>query len=208
MPSADSQGFGGSILNAVSGSTPWGAIAQLGGGLIQSIIGGGRARKAQRELEHMVSPAYTRNQGILDYYSKALSKYNTSPYESALYKKSVNDTQRSQAYGLDALRGRGGAVAGVSNIVAAGNDNLLKAAANAEQQHRQDFNTLGTATNMKAGEDMKDYQYNKLAPFERKYNLTAMKAGGGNKVLGAGLSNIFGGFNAYNDYNQAQKILG
>ena len=74
---------------------PLAPFLQAGAGLIQSIIGAGRAKKAQNELEGMESPAYTKNQGILDYFNKALSKYNTSPYESVGYKTAVNNTNRN-----------------------------------------------------------------------------------------------------------------
>lgn len=197
-----------SSASSALGSTPWGAIAQVGLGALQTGIGAIRAHKAQKQLENMQSPTYVRNQGILDYYSKALNKYNLSPYETSAYKKSVQDTGRTTTTALDSLRGRGGAVAGVNNILASANDNLLKASTIAEGKKDQEFNVLGNATRMKAGEDRTAFDINQMQPFQRNYNLTAMKASGGNKVEGAGISNIFQGAGAYDDYKLARKIYG
>lgn len=169
-----------------------GTAAQAVAGLTQTVGGWIQQHKATKALEKLNSPSYSQNQSILDYFSKALQRYNVDPYTSTQYKKAVQDTSRSTAQGLEALRGRGGAVAGVNSIIANQNDNLLKAATEAENRKAQEFNVLRDATQLKAGEDDKAYQYNKFMPYERKYNLLAMKAGGGNQIMNAGLQNIYG----------------
>jgi len=201
-------GSSASAAGSAAGATPWGAIAQFGLGAIQSVVGGIRAAKAQKQLEKMQSPTYAPNQSILDYYSKALQRYNLSPYQTGQYKQQSQNIQRGTAQGLDALRGRGGAVAGASNMIANSNDAFLNAGVSAENRKAQEFSALGNATGMKAGEQRMAFNVNQMQPFERKYNLLAMKASGGNKVEGAGISNIFGGMNAYNDYNAAKKTYG
>lgn len=205
--SGAASGMGG-LGAAAGGATPWGAVAQAGLGILQTGIGAIRASKAQKQLEKMQSPTYAPNQSILDYYSKALSRYNTSPYETAAYKQQSQNIGRGTAQGLDALRGRGGSVAGVNSLIANQNNALLNAGVQAENRKAQEFSTLGSATGMKAGEDRMAFNINKQQPFERKYNLLAMKASGGNKVEGAGISNVFGGLNAYNDYKLASKTYG
>lgn len=195
-------------LGSAAGATPWGAIAQAGLGVIQGVVGGIRAAKAQKKLENMQSPTYAPNQSILNYYSTALNRYNTSPYQTGQYKQQVQNIGRGTAQGLDALRGRGGAVAGVNNLIASQNDALLNAGVQAENRKAQEFSVLGNATGMRAGEERQAFNVNQIQPFERKYNLLAQKASGGNKVMGAGLSNIFGGFNAANDLNMANKTYG
>ncbi len=192
--------------SAAASANPYGAIAEVGAGIIQSVIGGIRANKAQKQMEKMQSPVYTPNKSILDYYDMALNKYQLSPYNTSMYKKAVQDTGRTSAQALDSLRGRGGAVAGVSNVMANQNNSLLTAAANAEGRKMQEFGVLGNATGMKANETRRAFDINQMAPFERKYNLLAMKAGGGNQVMGAGLSNVFNGANAYNDIQLANKM--
>jgi hypothetical protein len=159
-------------------------IVQGIGGIAQSIFGGGQAKRAQEQLEGMVK-AYKPNQSILDYYNKAAQRYNVDPYSSASYRMQSQNAGRNLATGINALQDRRSAMAGVSNLVQASNDANLKAVAQAEQDQARNLSQLGQATAMKAQEDFK--------PFEMKYNLLSMKAGGGNQIMNAGLSNIFGG---------------
>lgn len=67
--------------SAASGGTPWGALIQGGAGVVQSILGGIKEHKAERDLEKLIK-SYVPNQSILDFYSKSLQKYNINPYTS------------------------------------------------------------------------------------------------------------------------------
>lgn len=174
-------------------------LIQAGVGLVQSIVGGIRAHKAQKELERLGTPAYTPNQGINDYYNKALARYSLSPYESATYKNQMNQIGRNTASGLSALRDRRMILGGVSNLVQGANDASLKAVSAAEAEQGQRLSQLGSAANSKAADDRIAFQYNKIMPYEKKYNLLAMKAGGGNQVMNAGLQNIFGGLQSQSE---------
>lgn len=185
---------------------PVGSLLGLGLGAAQSIIGGINARKAQKKLEQMQSPSYSRNKGILDYYDKALQRYQTSPYETSGYKKQMQDIGRNVSQGISALTDRGQSIGGISRLIAGANDATLNANVAAENQQNQRFNQLGSATEMQAGEDRLAYQYNQLAPFERKYNLLAMKAAGNNATTNAGISNMFNSLNTMGDYNMLKKL--
>lgn len=169
------------------------AAIQAVGGVVQGVLGGIRARKAQRELENMKSPTYTPNKAITDYYSQALNKYNTSPYNSALYNMQSQNAQRATTQGLSALQDRRSALGGVSALIQGQNDSMLKAAALAEDRKAQEFNQLGQAAGMKAGEDRQAFSINQLMPFERKANLLSQKAAGGAATMNAGIQNVFGG---------------
>jgi hypothetical protein len=181
------------------------SATQFGIGALQSLIGGRKARKAEKALESMKTPTYAPNKSINDYYSQALRKYNTSPYESPLYKMQSQNAQRATAQGISALQDRRSALAGVSNLVQGQNDAMLKASAVAEGQRNQNFNQLGYATQMKAGDDRMGFQYNQVAPYEKKYNLLAMKAGGGNQTMNAGMQNMFGGLQSAAQLQMAEK---
>lgn len=150
-------------------------------GLAQSIGGWIQQRKATKALE---KNPYVQNQGILDYYNKALQRYNVSPTDSAMYKRNMQGIDRGVATGINALNDRRSGIAGASSILRSANDARLNADVAAEQQQNQRFGVLGQATNMKLGED----RY----AFDTKYNLQAAKAAGGNQIFNAGLSNIFG----------------
>lgn len=171
------------------------SIAMGVGGLVQSIVGGVKARKAQKEMEGMLrsTPKYNANQSILDYYNKALARYNVSPTDTAMYKAQQRDIGRGVATGLNYLQDRRSALAGTSSILRAANDASLNANVAAEKRRDALFGELGTAAGMKAQEQTKAFQQNELYPFEAKYNLKAQKAGAANQLVNAGLQNIWGG---------------
>jgi hypothetical protein len=184
------------------------AIAQLGIGALQGIIGGISAKANQKKLENMQSPIYKQNQGILDYYNTALQRYGVSPTDSAMYKRQTRDIDRGVSGAIGNLNDRRSGTAGASSILRASNDARLNANVAAETERNNRFGVLGNATNMKVNEDDKAFQQNEIAPFERKYNLLSMKAGANNQTTNSGLSNIFGGLqNMYNS-NMLKKYYG
>lgn len=196
------------ITGTVAGATPWGAIAQAGLGAAQSIAGFIQQRKALKALEKMQSPTYTPNASILDYYNKALAKYNVNPYQTDLYRMQEKQANRGLASGLSTLQSRGQALAGVNSLLQSRNDSLLKAGAEAEQQQSQDLSRLGQASQLKTAEQAREFDINKMQPFERAYNLKAMKASGGTSIANAGLTNIFGGLQSYDQMKTLEKIYG
>jgi len=166
---------------------------QGGIGLFQGIKGLFGANKAQKQLENLAPPAYTPNRAISDYYQNALGKYNTNPYDTQAYGVAKNNAMAGTAAGLNALQGRRSALAGVGKLVGIQDNALQKASAMAENQRNVEFNQLGKATGMKAADDRTAFQYNQLAPYENKRQLLGAKASGYNKMLSAGIQNIFGG---------------
>lgn len=172
---------------------------QAVGGIVQTIAGARQAKKAQGRLEGMVN-SYQPNQSIMDYYNKALSRYNSNPYDSAMYRNSAQMAGRGLTSGINALQDRKSALAGLPSMVSAYNDSGLKAAAQAEGQQAQALSQLGGAAQMKSAEDFK--------PFEMKYNLLAQKASGGNQIMNSGLQNIFGGLGGASNSYAASQMYG
>lgn len=155
---------------------------QVLGGLAQTIFSG--KKKAERNLENQIN-SYRKNDSIMDYYNKALSKYNVNPYNSASYRNSMQVAGRGLSTGIDALKGRRSTLAGLPALTQGYADAGLKASANAESEQARALSQLGQATQMKAQEDR--------VPFDMKYNLLAQKAAGANATKAAGWKNIFGG---------------
>lgn len=178
-------------------ATPWGAIGQAVIGGAQAIGGEIRAHRAEKKLENMADN-YKPNESIMDFYNKALSRYNVNPYTSNMYNMQKKNIDRNVATGVNALQSRRGAIGGINSLVETANDGYLKAAAGAESQQSQALGQLGQATGMKANEQFK--------PFEMKYNLLSAKAGGGAQTMNAGLSNIFGGIQSAMDYKMIDKM--
>lgn len=198
----------GGAASGAAGTTPWGAIGQTAVGLAQTVGGWIQQRKATKALEKLQSPTYTQNKSILDFYNKALAKYNVNPYNTDLYRMQEQQANRGMASGLGALQGRGMALAGVNNLVSKRNDSLLQAGATAEQQQAQALSQLGQAAGMKTSEDQRAFDINQYQPFERKYNLLAQKAAGGNQVANSGISNVFGGLQSYDQMKMLGKMYG
>ena len=184
------------------------AAIQAGAGILQSVIGGINARKAQKQLEGMKSPVYRQNDSILNYYNQALQRYGVAPTDTALYKRQSRDIDRGVSQGINALQDRRSGLAGASSILRAGNDARLDANVAAENQKNQRFGELGQAAGMKTNEDDKAFQQNEIAPFERKYNLLAMKAGANNQTTNSGISNIFGGLQNMYTTSMLKKYYG
>ncbi len=162
-------------------------------GIGQSIFGGSRERKAENAIENLKSPTYTPNSSILDYYNKALQRYNTNPYQSQQYQYGLQQGARGTAAGIGALQDRGSAVGGISRLIALQNDNALKQGVAAENTQNQRFGQLGSAAQMSGNEGRYGFQVNQLMPYQQKLQLLGAKAGGGAQMLNAGFSNIFGG---------------
>lgn len=184
------------------------AIAQAGAGLVQGILGYVQAHKAQKQLERLQTPTYTPSKSILDYYSDALNRYKVSPTSTSLYKNQQNQILRNQAAALTALGDRRSALSGINRLVAASNDASLNADVAAENLRNQKFGQLGSAAKLETAERGKEFQYNQLAPYQKKYALLAAKAAGGNQLMNAGLGNIFGGASTGQQYGQINQIYG
>ena len=189
-----------------AGATPWGAIGQTALGLGQAIIGGINTRKAQKQLERLQTPTYTKSQSIMDYYNKALQMYNVNPYQSNQYQADIQQGQRNQAAGIGALQNRASAVGGIARMTALSNENALNAGLNAEKEQSRRFGELGNAAQMRSAEDKMAFQYNQLAPYEKQYNLLAARAGANANTVNSGISNIFGGFKSAQDYGNLNKL--
>lgn len=155
-----------------------------------------KRKKAERGLESMDTPKYSPNQSILDYYSKALQKYNTNPTDSAEYKLQKQNIQQGTTQGISASNNRRGGGANVPALIQGQNNALLNAAVAGEQRKAQEFGVLGQATQMKSQEDSKAFNQNVIAPFEKNYNLLAMKAGNQAQVQNSATQNLYNNLNA------------
>lgn len=196
------------VAGAAAGATPWGAIAQAGVGLAQTIGGWIGQHRATKQLENLKSPTYTANKSILDYYNTALQRYGVSPTDSAMYKRQQQNIGRNLATGINSFQDRRSGQAGISSLIRGANDASLNAEVAAENEKSNRFGILGGATNMKAGEDRTAFDINEQQPYERKYNLLAQKAGGNNQIMNAGLSNIFGAGSSLSQMDMLKKMYG
>lgn len=68
---------------------------------------------------------------------------------------------------------------------------MLRANVAAEQRKSGDLARLGQAAGMRSGEEGKAFQYNKIYPFEKQYNLLASKAAGQAQVQNQAMQNAY-----------------
>lgn len=168
-----------------------GTQALIGG--IQAATSG--AKKRERELEEYAkfSPVYEGSKIIDSHYKEALNRYQQSPYQTSKFIMGKNLADRAMASGLSALNQRGMALAGVQNLTAQKLDNINRLVVQGGQDRRQDFQTLGEATRMKAQDEMTQFDINQMTPYNRQLALKQMKAQAANERKNAGLQMLAGG---------------
>lgn len=169
--------------------------ASLIAGGIKSISGSKKAERAEEEIENLKTPTYTPNKSITDYYNAALKRYNTDPYQSNQYQYGIQHGQRGTAAGIGALQDRRSAVGGISRLIALQNENALKQGIVAENQQMQNLGQLGSAAQVKAQDDRFGFEVNQIMPFQKKLQLSGMKAGAGRQLEAAGWQDIGSGIN-------------
>jgi hypothetical protein len=169
------------------------SATQTGMGLFQYLFSG--SKKAQKEIENQAanSPMYSSSKPISDYYNEALSRYNVSPYQSQQYQIARKNAQLGTATGLNALQDRKSAIGGVGRLIGIQDQALENAGVNAERQKQANFGQLGSAASMKNSDDRYKFSNNILDPYQRKLQLSMMKAGAANARYDAGIQNAFGG---------------
>lgn len=176
------------MLPLAIGLAAAGTQALVGG--IQALTSGAKKRERELEAYAQQSPVYQGSKPIDSYYSEAMRRYQSSPYQTSKFVMGKNLADRSMASGLSALNQRGMALAGVSKLAAQGMDNSNRLVAQAEQDRRQDFGTLGAATRMKAQDEMTQFDINQMTPYNRQLALKQMKAQAANDRKNAGLQMV------------------
>lgn len=172
-----------------------GGVSLITGG-IQAISGHSKEKKAEKAIENLQTPTYKSNSSILDYYQKALQRYNTNPYQSQQYQTGIQQGNRTTAAGINALQDRRSAVGGISRLAALQNNNALNSGIAAENEQNQRFGQLGSATQLKSSDDQYGFQINQIMPYQKQLQLLGLKAGGGAQMENAGLQTINNGLNS------------
>ena len=167
-------------------------------GAYTAISAGTKQKKAQRRLDELAqnSPLYKADKSIEDYYQKALSRFNENPYQSQQYQMGAMNARRATAQSLGALQDRRSAIGGISRLEANQNAAMQNLGAQAEAQRNQRFNQFGNATQMKSGEYQREFDFNKMTPYNRKLQLEQMKGAAAGEQINAGLSMIGQGASA------------
>lgn len=180
------------MLPAILGAV---GIGQAIGGL----IGRAKGKKGIAAAEKMFTP-YKEDVGIADYYNKALQQATATGLDTVEGRLGQQKLQRSLQTALAATKGQRGR--GVENILRASGEAQAGMLGNLAAQRRANLGMLGQAAGARAAQRAREYQYNVLAPAERKYRLEAQRMAEGGSMIGRGLGNIL---SAGALYEQEQK---
>jgi hypothetical protein len=207
---------------AATGIAAVGTAATVGMGAASMISGGKAQRRSQKALEEQArnSPLYKPSKEIGAYYQEALNRYKESPYQSQQYLIGKQNIQGATAQGISALQDRRSAIGGISRLAGTQSQALTNLGAQVESQKGQRLSQLGQATQMMSGESAKEFDINKMTPYNRRLQLEQMKAqaageqyNAGMQMLGSGLSNaaslgISGAFNSPANVNAVPSMSG
>ena len=164
--------------------------AALGG--LQAATSGAKARERELDAYAKQSPLYKRSKSVDDYYQEAMNRYRENPYQSQQYQMGAMQARRATAQGLGALQDRRSAIGGISRLEASQNAAMQNLGAQAEAQRNARFGQLGGATQMKTGEEYKEFDINQMTPYNRMLQLKQLKAQAANERYNAGLQMIGG----------------
>jgi len=153
-------------------------------GIGSSIVNAGKEKRARKDLEGYAN-SFQPNQSILDYYNKALSKYNVDPTQTGAYKIQQNQIGANAANAIGASQDRRGGLSSINRIMAGANRATGQNVIQAEGLQNQNLSRLGQAANMKTNEEQKK--------FDMMYNLKAMKAGAAASKVNSGIQNAYQG---------------
>lgn len=163
----------------------------------QALAGAGQAafsgrKKRERELDAFAkqSPLYKGSKSVDDYYQEAMNRYRENPYQSLQYQVGQKNIQRAMSAGLSGLQDRRSAIGGIGRLFGAQTDAMANLGAQTEAQRNARFGQLGSATQMKTGEDYKKFDINQMTPFNRQFGLAQYKSQAANDRYNAGVQMV------------------
>lgn len=162
-----------------------GGIANIAGGLLSGAVGFFQRRKAKKELEKLKRPEYTTPNEILQNQKKAEMAANEG-LPSQQYNQAMQNIQRQQNRALVAAGGRRSALMALPGIQQQANEQLLNLDVKDAQARRANERDLYSINSQVAGYRDKEFNINKMQPYQD--NLQYYRS-----LLGAGNQNLIGG---------------
>lgn len=180
------------------GITAGAAALTAGVGAYTAIDARKKQSSAQRKLEEQArnSPLYKRDKSIDDYYQQSLNQFLQKPTDSLRYQLGGMNARRATAQGISALQDRRAAIGGIDKLALGQNSAMDNLAAQAEATKFQNLRQWGSAANMKNQEGQREYDFNKLTPFNRQIGLGQMEASAAGDRYNAGMQMVGQGISA------------
>ena len=168
------------------------AVVGVGLGATQMITSNKQQKRAQRSLEEQAknSPLYKPDKSIDTYYQEAMNRYKENPYQSQQYQAGAQNIQRATAQGISGLQDRRSAIGGIGRLQANQMGAMQNLGAQAEASRQQRLGQFGQATQLKSGDYQRQFDINKMTPYNRKLQLEQMKAAAAGERYNAGMQMV------------------
>jgi hypothetical protein len=116
-----------------------------------------------------------------------MNRYRENPYQSQQYQLGQQNIQRATAQGIRALQDRRSAIGGIGRLQANQMNAMQNLGAQAEAARQQRFGQFGQATQLKSGDTQREFDFNKMTPYNRQLQLEQMKASAAGERYNAGM---------------------
>jgi hypothetical protein len=195
---------------AATGAVVAGTAASIGLGAYGAIKGSKQQSNAQKRLDEQArnSPIYKPDKSIDTYYQEAMNRYKENPFQSQQYQVGAQNIQRASAQGISALQDRRSAIGGIGRLQANQMGAMQNLGAQAEASKQQRLGQLGQATQLKSGDYQRQFDINKMTPYNRQLQLEQMKAQAAGERYNAGMQMVGQGINNLGTYAAAGGLEG
>jgi hypothetical protein len=195
---------------AMTGAVAVGTVASVGTGAYNAISGAKQQSNAQKRLEEQArnSPLYKPDKSIDQYYQEAMNRYKENPYQSQQYQAGAQNIQRATVQGISALQDRRSAIGGIGRLQANQMGAMQNLGAQAEASKQQRLGQFGQATQLKSGDYQRQFDINKMTPYNRQLQLEQMKAQAAGERYNAGMQMVGKGISDFGTFAAAGGIDG
>lgn len=168
-------------------------IANIAGGLVSGVTGFFQRRKAKKLLKEAgEQPLYTIPNEILQNQKRA-QMAAAEGLPSQQYNQAMQNIQRQQTRALAASADRRGGLMALPGIQQQANDALLNLDVKDAQARMGNQQRLYGINSQVANYRDKEWEVNKLQPWQRKYSYAQSLLGAGNQNLTGGIDKLLGG---------------
>lgn len=185
------------MSSLLSGATSGGGgggqgLANIAGGLVSGVTGFFQRRKAKKELEKLKRPEYSIPNEILQNQKKAEMAANEG-LPSQQYNQAMQNIQRQQNRALVGAGGRRSALMALPGIQQQANDQLLNLDVKDAQARMTNQQQLYGINSQVAGYRDKEFNINKMQPYQDNLQYYRSLLGAGNQNLVGGIDKIASG---------------
>lgn len=180
------------LMSQMSGGGAGQGLANIGSGLVSGVAGLFQRKKAKKLLKGLHQPQYTMPNEVLKNQKMAEMAANEG-MPSQQYTNAMKNFQRNQASALAGSMDRRSALMALPQIQRQTNDAMGNLDAQDAQMRLQNQRTLYGINSQVAGYRDKEFDINKMQPYQRDYGYAMGLLGAGNQNLISGIDKLAAG---------------